>query len=490
MKMKKLLGLLLVTAMAVSTVGCGAEKKQEVTQKESETKNEVSVETSEATEEKEAEPEPVTIKVDRMPDKDKSPEKYESMVKQVAAFEELYPWITIEWDTSVYSVDTFMAKAATGQLPDIMYIPATEANKIVSAGYAQDITAMMEKYGYTEAVKADVLDAFTYDEKIYFIPYSSYTMGLVMNKAVLEEAGELNADGSVNYPETWEELAEMAGRIKEKTGKAGLALPTTGNCGGWHFMNIAWSYGVDFMAQDEDGKWVTQFNTPECVEALQFVSDLKWKYDALSDNEFIDYAEMYKLTGSGQAAMVMSTPDTGCMNDLGANGMVAEEFAIGHLPAGPEGRYALSGGSLFMIPAGTSEEKQDACFKWTEFIGEGVSMTEEALESQRAALEDRVAKGSMVLPKVLASSYNDGQRAEALNKLYGEYADVKPEQVAAFEESGVVTVRMEEPQCCQDLYAIFDNLVQAVLTDENADIESLVEKAANDFQVNFLDNVQ
>ncbi len=37
----------------------------------------------------------------------------------------------------------------------------------------------------------------------------------------------------------WLETAKV---IREKTGKAGYALPTINNQGGWHFMNIAWSW--------------------------------------------------------------------------------------------------------------------------------------------------------------------------------------------------------------------------------------------------------
>ncbi|MEG2584096.1 MAG: hypothetical protein RSA27_06290, partial [Oscillospiraceae bacterium] len=48
----------------------------------------------------------------------------------------------------------------------------------------------------------------------------------------------------------------------------------------------------------------------------------------------------------------------------------------------------------------------------------------------------------------------------------------------------------EEPMCTQDLYKILDSAVQAVVTDENANVEEIVKNAANDFQVNYLDRVE
>ena len=68
-------------------------------------------------------------------------------------------------------------------------------------------------------------------------------------------------------------------------------------------MNIAWSYGVDFMEQGEDGKWIATFNTPEMVEALQYIKDLKWKYNALPDNSVVDHDELTMLFATNQAAM-------------------------------------------------------------------------------------------------------------------------------------------------------------------------------------------
>ena len=94
----------------------------------------------------------------------------------------------------------------------------------------------------------------------------------------------MEADGTSKQPKDWMELVEFAKIIKHKTGKAGFIIPTTNNCGGWFFTNIAWSFGTDFMEQREDDTWEATFNTPETIEALQFIKDLKWKYDVFSNN--------------------------------------------------------------------------------------------------------------------------------------------------------------------------------------------------------------
>ena len=123
------------------------------------------------------------------------------------------------------------------------------------------------------------LDIASIDGKIMALPYMMYTLGLAYNTRLFNEAGLMETDGTPKQPKDWNELVEFAKKIKEKTGKAGFIIPTTDNAGGWFFTNIAWSYGTEFMKQREDGSWEATFDTPETVEALQFIKDLKWKHN-------------------------------------------------------------------------------------------------------------------------------------------------------------------------------------------------------------------
>ena len=50
-------------------------------------------------------------------------------------------------------------------------------------------------------------------------------------------------------------------------------------------------------------------------------------------------------------------------------------------------------------------------------------------------------------------------------------------------------IQPEEPVCAQELYGILDSCLQEVLTNENADCAAILEKANNDFQQNYLDNL-
>lgn len=432
--------------------------------------------------------EPVTIVVGSAPDKDANPKAYEEKMEEIERFQELYPYITVELDTYNYSSDTFMAKAAAGQLPDICYVPMTEAKKVGESGYVKEISDKLQELGYLDAYKDEVKEIITdADGKIYSYCFASYKFGLMANKTVLEEAGLLNEDGSFDAPDTWEELGEMAGEIKAKTGKAGLSFPTINNCGGWHFVSIAGSYGVNFETQNEDGSWTASFNTPEAVAALQFVKDLKWKYDALDDNSFIDNSQALTLIGSGQAGFLQGVPNDYNLGEFNNNGMTPDEILIFPIPEGPEGRCALSGGSMEVFPADITDAQLDAAFKWLEFDGLGMSMSDATCDNVKAEYEIKVSKDRTVLPLVVDTCFKSGDGVEKKNTILEELTNVSYDQVAAYAED-TESVLVPEPSIyCQELYAILDGVVQEVITNEDADCEQLIADAANDFQVNYLD---
>ena len=480
MKMKKLVCFFLAGLMALSGVGCGKSGGEDQENPSG----------GNAAEENEDTDEIVEITIGNWPNKESNAAQYETAEKQKESFEDMYPYIKIITDEYTYSVDTFLPKAAANQLPDLFQTYMTEVDKIVNAGYAADLTEVMEEYGYLDNLDDKILESVTRDGKTYFVPCFVYTLGLMGNVAIFEEAGELNEDGTIPWPQTWEELGEMAGRIKAKTGKIGFDMPTMNNQGGWIFMSIAWSYGASFMTQ-EDGKWVATFDSDECAAALQFIKDLRWKYDALSDNLFIDQDEYFGNYGSEQAALTVATPGYGRFeNFITQYGMDPEHISVGQLPAGPEGRYTLSGGNVYMIPASVSEEKYDAIFKWLAFTGYGPTMSEEAKENYEQSLINYTEKDVPILSELMFNIWKSGDVFEIQTELSEKHATANMDYFKDYLDFSDMTIKAEEPVCVQDLYSILDNCIQEVIGNEDADVKEVLKKAANDFQVNYLDNAE
>lgn len=432
--------------------------------------------------------EQVTIVVGGFPDKEAKPDSYERKMKKVEEFQKMYPYITVEGSTASYSADTFMALAASGQLPDLFCIPLTEGEKVGESGYVADITDALAELGYLDAYKPEVVEAMTgSDGRIYSYCINAYTFGLMANKSILEEAGLLNEDGSFDAPDTYEELAEMAAQVKEKTGKTGMAMPTINNCGGWYFVSIGDGFGVTWETQNEDGSWTASFNTPEAVEALQYIKDLKWKYDALDANSFLPYDQAIINMGSGQAGFMLGAPNDYILGEFGKNGMTSDEILVFPVPKGTAGRVALGGGELQVFPADITEAELDAALKWLEFDGYGMSISDDRLESMRAGYEECVANGLLVSPVYTTGCWAKGDSVEKINSILSEVSEISYDQMAAYVENTETVLCTEPSVYCQELYAILDGAVQEVITNEDADCAQLIEDAAKDFQLNYLD---
>lgn len=429
----------------------------------------------------------VTVSIGEWPSENRPIEqkKYEGFIKEMA---EKYPDVKIIPDEWAYDVQTFLPKASSGQLPTMYTCFLTETKKIIDAGYSADITKTLEDLGYAPYLKKDLMKLCEKDGKYYGVPQDSYTMGLACNVELFRKAGLLDENGVPKFPDTWEELAQTASEIKKKTGQAGFVLPTINNCGGWHFMNIAWSFGTEFMKQEND-KWIATFDSPECIAALQYVKDLKWKYDALADNSLIDIPEMQKLFAVDQGAMYLaSTADVQLTETYG---MPVDRFSITKMPKGSAGRYALMGGKTRMFSPEATEDQIKACFEWLDVAtGFKPALTEEeqerTIEKFKSDAKTSIEQGYIIydintgvwdIPELTA-------KAEGLSK---EMANIDLKFVEGKTKATDVTVKPEEPMNCQDLYAILDSCIQAVLTDQNADPAALIKQANADFQKNYLD---
>ena len=404
-------------------------------------------------------------------------------------FEKDNPDVVVEPNAWSFDRKSFYAKSAGGQLPTVYGVAYTEMPEIINSEYAADLTAVLKKRGYDDKFNQAVLDVVSKDGKIYAFPNNAYILGIGVNTDLFEKAGLMETDGTPKQPKDWYELAEFAVKIKEATGKAGFVFPSSNNYVGWMFSCLGWSFGVDFMEKDADGKWKATFNTPEAAAALGFIKDLKWKYDVLPSNAIIDGTEYYKTFAVGNAGMLMAAGDLPrnvfqYEMDRNTLGMIA-------MPAGPKKHVSLLGGTVFCINPNATEDQIDAAVRWIE-TQTHYNATDEfktnAEDEMKKQLEEKRLIGvkSMSVWSCAADSLKfeydliDKNRNVDENhaKLYNNFVENCPAEI-----------QPEEPVCAQELYGVLDSCIQEVLTNKEADCAALLEKANSDFQQNYLDNL-
>ncbi len=408
-----------------------------------------------------------------------------------ARFEEANPDVVIEPDLWKFDRKTFYAKAAGGQLPTLFKSAFTEAPEIINMEYSEGLTDALKKHGYDGAFNESILELIRdEDGEIVAFPTKPYLLGIAFNVDLLKAAGYVAEDGTPHQPKDWNEMAEMAVKIKETTGKAGIVLPTASRSGGWIFTSIAWSFGVDFMEKDADGNWKATFNTPEAAEALQFIKDLKWKYDVLPANNLIDAEEWYKTLGVGNAAMTVAAGDyTG---RVAKYGMQPEQVGMMAIPAGPKRHVTLLGGEIWSVKEGATKDQVDASVRWlkTEFDH---ALTDAYKKTTEESVAKAIKENQHVGIRCLSQWNSDAESLKWYNQYIAEHSNGNPNHVKLYNElvsDCAIEIQPEEPVCCQELYSILDGCLQEVLTNKNADVDSLLENANRDFQINQLDNLR
>ncbi|NEE61429.1 extracellular solute-binding protein, partial [Streptomyces sp. SID8455] len=104
---------------------------------------------------------------------------------------------------------TFDAKLAGGQMEDVFYTYFTDTERVVSINQAADITEYVKDLKAYKDIAQPLRDAYTVDGKIYGVPRTNYSMGLLYSKALFTKAG-LDPE---KPPATWPEVQAAAKKI-------------------------------------------------------------------------------------------------------------------------------------------------------------------------------------------------------------------------------------------------------------------------------------
>jgi ABC-type glycerol-3-phosphate transport system substrate-binding protein len=403
---------------------------------------------------------------------------HEGFVKE---FNKVYPSVTVVPAYYKYATDTFVSLAESGQLPTVYESWFTEPQKLIDGGFVKDITPELKALGWDTKMNESIKNLLSRNGKIYGVPRDGYALGLMINVDLFKEAGLVDKNGLPLYPKTWDELAKDAKIIKDKTGSAGLCLLAKDNAGGWHFTNIAWGFGAQFEVK-KGNKWVAQLNSAEVKAAVQYVKDLKWKYDVLTpDPTNEDWGTGFRAIGTGAAAMYIGAADA-VNQPTQINGLDVKSLALAPIPAGPKGQYSLMGGTPYMFAKNATSEQVTAALRYLEIMGRAPVANERTLAGLKADAQNRKNEGIPVLPAFPVwtdAAYLKAQQTavDAYNnvdmRLYNDYFAMVANKT---------NLRTEEPMCAQDLYGELTKVLQAVITDKNADVTALLDKAQKNFQ--------
>lgn len=380
-----------------------------------------------------------------------------------------------------YATDTFVPLAESGNLPTIFETWYTEPQKLIEGGFVKDITPELKELGWDKAMNPTIKQLLSKNGKIYGVPRDGYALGLMVNVELFQEAGLVDSKGGLKYPKTWDELAKDAKIIKDKTGSAGICILAKDNAGGWHYSNIAWAFGAQLEAE-KNGKWVAQLNSAQDIAAMSYVKDLKWKYDVLTaDPTNEDWGTGFKQLGTGEAAMYIGANDA-VNQPTQVNKLNVKKLALVPMPKGPGGQYSLMGGTPYMFSAKATSAEVKAALKYLEVMGKAPVVTKESIAGLDADAKNKVKAGIPVIPSFPAWTAKDYLLAQsaAVTKNSNVNMTLFNDYYTAIKKNG--NLHLEEPKLTQDMYAELTKVLQAVITDKNADVKKLLDTANANLQ--------
>lgn len=387
-----------------------------------------------------------------------------------------------------YATETFMPMVEAGNCPTIFETWFTETQKLIRTGAVADITDELEARGWLDKMNPVIREQFSDENgRVYGLPRDAYALGLMCNVELFEEAGLVNEDGTIQYPKTWDELAETCVKIKEATGSAGLCLLAKDNGGGWHWSNIAWAFGANLVTDNGDGTYTANLASEEAIAAMEYTKSLKWEYDVLTaDPTSEDWGTGFAQLGTGGAAMYIAANDA-VNQPTEVNGLPVDKLALVPIPAGPGGQYLLQGGTPYMFSKDATEDEINAVLDYLEVFGKAPSASEDAIAGWEADYSQKEAVGTPVIPRF--PCWSDDEIVAAEQAVIDAHSNV---DMALFQDYfdlvDTDALRIEEPGSTQDMYAEITKVLQAVLTDESADVATLMQQANDNYQAILDDN--
>lgn len=393
----------------------------------------------------------------------------------LTAFEQLRPDVDVIARPEGFDKAAFAAKFAAGTMEDAYLVPFTEPQDLIANGYAADITDLMKGWDNFYSFNPDVLKIVQNNEgRIFGVPVGGYALGLIYNRKLFAEAG-LDPD---KPPTTWAEVREYAKRLTDPgKQRAGFAELSKNNQGGWHFTAWAYSFGSDLQVND-GRRWRATFNDSAGTLALQTLKDMRWIDRSIVEQQPLAVDDVLTLLAQERVAMAIMAPDAlPTLKTL--HDAAIEDFGMAPLPQ-HGGNATLIGGASWIFNPKASPDVIKAAFEWT--INRDFNLT--AFE---ADLKGQQARGELVGWPQFPLFGGDFQRQR--DEITAKYMNAPMQNYRPYLESRL-QLRSEPPIETQQMYALLDQAMLAVLTDPSADPRTLLDRLANEFQSTALDQIQ
>ena len=274
----------------------------------------------------------------------------------IAEFNKIHPDVTVQLERQQWTglVEKLTTALSGSDAPDIVEFGNTQAQTFEAAGAVADLSAKSADLGGDDFLTS-LLEAGTYDGKLYAVPYYAGARIVVYRKDLFEEAG-------IEIPTTLDEFLAAGVALKEANADtpnfSGIYLPGKN----WYaVLSYIWEHGGDIAVQ-EGGEWVGQLDNEGSVAGLEYFKQVFDEANAAPADS--DDAQDFTAFCNGEVGMMPAPgwkpgqiidPEAGCPEMEPNIGV----FALPGTAAGTTAPVFL-GGSNLAIP--TNSDNQELAY--------------------------------------------------------------------------------------------------------------------------------
>jgi multiple sugar transport system substrate-binding protein len=389
---------------------------------------------------------------------------------QVAEFEKANPSIKVKSVTYQWTGPTFAAKLAAGTLPTVFTVPFTDARTLGDNGQLSDLTSQVKALPYFSKFNPAVIAEGTDSAgKIVAVPTAAYAQALHYNRKLFAAAG-LDPN---KPPTTWAQLEGDAAQIASKTGKTGYAeMGKDDNTAGWILTTLVYALGGR-METGIGTKAVATLNNPQTVTALNILKKMRWTDNSMGSNFDYGWSDVNQAFAAGTVGMYISGSDV-YTNLVSASNIDPSIYGVTTIPlAKNPNAGVLGGGTLAAVRPGVSAAQVAAAVKWIDYFYEQPLISQaQAIRNAKTLVASKQPVGVPALP-----IFNKAQYTLA-NTWIKPYINVPQSQMKPFTVGIFNQKLIPEPEAStQSVYHSLDAVVEAVLTDKNANITQMLQDA-------------
>ncbi|HEX4526250.1 MAG TPA: extracellular solute-binding protein, partial [Gaiellaceae bacterium] len=218
---------------------------------------------------------------------------------------------------------------------------------------------------------------------------------------------------------------------------------------------------------------VATLNNPQTVAALNLLKHMRWTDNSMGSNFDYGWSDINQAFAAGTVGMYISGSDV-YTNLVQASNIDPSIYGLAALPlAKNKNAGVLGGGTLVAVKPKANAAEKAAALKWIDFYYEEPLITKsQAIRNARTLVANKQPVGVPALPVFNKTQY------DLANTWIKPYINVPIAQMKPF-TTGIFNQQLipEPAVATQSVYHSLDAVVEAVLTDKNADIQGMLQQA-------------